>query len=89
MSPARVHCISIGIFQVVSRYDGAPQVDSRLKPAGNTEYSRHANSNNLNRDPEDRTTTGQESVRKKMMDKTLADSYPLQRSAFQHSGSLR
>jgi hypothetical protein len=37
-----------------------------------------ANSNNLNRDPEDRKTieTEEDSVREKMMDKTLADSYP-------------
>ena len=36
-----------------------------------------ANSTNLNRDPEDRSTSGeQNSIREKMMDKTLADSYP-------------
>lgn len=35
-----------------------------------------ANSANLNRDPEDRPTTEEQSVREKMMDKTLADSYP-------------
>jgi hypothetical protein len=36
-----------------------------------------ANSNNLNRDPEDRVISEEEkSVREKMMDKTVADSYP-------------
>ncbi len=36
-----------------------------------------ANSSNLNRDPEDRAISEkEESVREKMMDKTLADSYP-------------
>ena len=31
---------------------------------------------NLNRDPEDRRPADPESIREKMMDKTLADSYP-------------
>jgi hypothetical protein len=35
-----------------------------------------ANSANLQRDPEDRSSEGERSVREKMMDKTLADSYP-------------
>jgi hypothetical protein len=35
-----------------------------------------ANSRNLNRDPEDRPSEGKKSIREKMMDKTLADSYP-------------
>jgi len=45
-------------------------------PQVNPDTPDPANSANLHRDPEDRPSEGESAVREKMMDKTLADSYP-------------